>query len=73
VFGGRLAFAWAASHLWSQQVAQFSLQHAITGSAAWTAAFILMALSMVLARTVVTAARALLVDRPVPLSLAGGR
>ena len=64
VFGGRLAFAWAASHLWSHQVAQFSIQHAITGSAAWTAAFVLMALSMVVARTVVVALRALLMDRP---------
>ena len=59
VFGGRLAFAWAASHVWSHQVAQFSLQHAITGSAAWTAAFILMALAMVATRTAVLAARAL--------------
>ena len=67
IFGGRLAFAWAASHVWSHQVAQFSLQHAITGSAAWTAAFILMALSMVIARTVVVAARALLLIRPLPL------
>jgi hypothetical protein len=69
VFGGRLAFAWAASNLWSHQVMQFSVQHAITGSAAWTAAFILMALSMVLARTAVTAVRALLVDRPLLLPL----
>jgi hypothetical protein len=69
VFGGRLAFAWAASNLWSHQVMQFSLQHAITGSAAWTAAFVLMALSMVLARTVVTAVRALLVDRPLRVPL----
>jgi DMSO/TMAO reductase YedYZ heme-binding membrane subunit len=72
VFGGRLAFAWGASNLWSHQVMQFSLQHAITGSAAWTAAFILMALSMVLARTAVTAVRALLVDRPQPLPLVNG-
>jgi hypothetical protein len=70
VFGGRLAFAWGASHLWSHQVMQFSLQHAITGSAAWTAAFVLMALSMVVARTVVVAMRALLLDRPLPLHVA---
>ncbi|HEX6509038.1 MAG TPA: hypothetical protein VF221_15525 [Chloroflexota bacterium] len=69
VFGGRLAFAWAASHVWSHQVAQFSLQHAITSSAAWTAAFVLMALSMVVARTVVVALRALLVDQPLALPL----
>lgn len=63
VFGGRLAFAWAASHVWSHQVAQFSMQHEITSSAAWTAAFVFMALSMVLTRTVVVAGRALLIDR----------
>jgi hypothetical protein len=72
VFGGRLAFAWAAPNLWSHQVMQFSIQHAITGSAAWTAAFVLMALSMVVARTAVTAIRALLVDRPMPLPLVNG-
>jgi hypothetical protein len=49
---------------------QFSLQHAITGSAAWTAAFVLMALSMVVARTVVVSMRALLLDRPLPLHVA---
>jgi hypothetical protein len=67
VFGGRLAFAWGATHLWSHQVEQFSVQHAITSSAAWTAAFVLMALSMVVARTAIVGARALLLDRPLPL------
>jgi hypothetical protein len=71
VFGGRLAFAWGASHLWSHQVMQFSLQHTITGSAAWTAAFVLMALSMVIARTVVVAVRAVLLERSPSLRLAG--
>ena len=46
VFDGRLAFAWAASNVWTHQVAQFSLQHQITGSPAWTAAFVLMDLRM---------------------------
>jgi DMSO/TMAO reductase YedYZ heme-binding membrane subunit len=73
VFGGRLAFAWAASNLWSHQVGQFSVQHAITGSSAWTAAFVLMALSMVLARTGVVALRALLVDQPLTLPLLNER
>jgi len=63
VFGGRLAFAWAATHVWQQQVAQFSIQHEITGGAAWTAAFVLMALAMVLARTAVLAARTLMLRR----------
>lgn len=70
VFGGRLAFAWAASHIWSHQVAQFSVQHQITGSAAWTAAFVLMALSMVLTRTAVVALRAFLIVRPLALDSA---
>lgn len=70
VFGGRLAFAWAAQNVWSQQVAQFSIQHQITGSAAWTAAFVFMALSMVLARTMVVGLRALLVLRPSALNSA---
>lgn len=63
VFGGRLAFAWAASHSWQHQVAQFSIQHAITGSAAWTASFVLMALAMVGARTAVLAVRTALLAR----------
>jgi hypothetical protein len=66
VFGGRLAFAWAATNLWSHQVAQFSVQHQITGTAAWTAAFVFMALSMVLVRSAIVGARALMVDRPFP-------
>lgn len=61
VFGGRMAFAWGATHLWSRQIFQFSMDHAITGSAAWTAAFVLMALAMVVSRTAVTATRALLI------------
>jgi DDE_Tnp_1-associated len=73
VFGGRLAFAWAASNLWSHQVMQFSVQHAITGSVAWTAAFVLMALSMVVARTAVVALRALMVNQPLPLPLVNER
>jgi hypothetical protein len=68
VFGGRLAFAWAASTIWTHQVEQFSFQHAITGSAAWTAAFVLMALAMVLTRTAVVGVRTVLVARPLALS-----
>lgn len=61
--GGRLAFAWAATHGWGRQVGEFSMQHAITGSAAWTAAFILMALAMVGTRTVVLGTRSMLAAR----------
>jgi hypothetical protein len=63
VFGGRLAFGWAASGVWRTAVGQFSLAHEITGTAAWTAAFVLMAIAMVGARTLVLAARAYLVAR----------
>jgi hypothetical protein len=62
IFGGRLAFAWAATNVWQHQVMQFSLQHAITSSTAWTAAFVLMAISMVVGRTIVVALRALKID-----------
>ena len=71
VFGGRLAFAWAATNVWSHQVSQFSIQHAITGSAAWTSAFVFMALAMVMARTAVVAARALLISQPFVLPVIG--
>ncbi|MDQ2742389.1 MAG: hypothetical protein M3Z66_08855 [Chloroflexota bacterium] len=63
VFGGRLAFALAAAHIWGRQVMEFSIQHAITGAAAWTAAFILMALAMVVARSVVMGGKVLLATR----------
>jgi hypothetical protein len=59
VLGGRLAFGWGASNIWQHQVMQFSMDHAITGSAAWTAAFVLMALAMVGTRTVTVGLRAL--------------
>jgi hypothetical protein len=62
VFGGRLAFAWAATHIWQHQVAQFSIAHALTGTA-WTDAFVLMAVSMVLARTLGVGARTVFLNR----------
>jgi hypothetical protein len=61
VFGCRLAFAWLATHVWNHQIAQFSVQHAITSGAAWTAAFVLMALAMVVARTAALGIRTALV------------
>jgi hypothetical protein len=63
VLGGRLAFGYLAQHQWMGAVRQFSIDHAITGSAAWTAAFVLMALAMVGARTLVIAVRALALSR----------
>jgi hypothetical protein len=56
--GGRIAFAYGADHWFSQGLVNFSRSHDITSSDAWAAAFVLMALAMVIARTVVTAAQA---------------
>jgi hypothetical protein len=54
VIGGRIAFAEWATHAGARAVGEFSLHHAITGADAWTAAFVLMALAMVVGRTVST-------------------
>jgi hypothetical protein len=58
MIGGRIAFAEWANGAGSRAVAIFSRNHAITGADAWTAAFVVMALGMVLARTVTLAVRA---------------
>jgi hypothetical protein len=50
VIGGRVLFAYGADHWFPAAIARFSIDHRITGADAWTAAFVLMALSMVLAR-----------------------
>ncbi len=64
-FGGRLVFGWGASNLWRTAVIQFSMAHQITGTAAWTAAFVLMAIAMVATRTLVLGVRTLLATRSV--------
>ena len=56
VIGGRIAFAEWANGAGSRTVGQFSRDHLITGADAWTAAFVLMALAMVLGRVLSTAA-----------------
>ena len=58
VIGGRIAFAYSATGWASGPVGEFSMSQQITGAAAWTAAFVLMALTIVLTRVAVTAARA---------------
>lgn len=58
VIGGRIAFAEWATGSGARTVGQFSRDHVITGADAWTAAFVLMALAMVLGRLLTTAARA---------------
>ena len=51
--GARLAFAIAAGNGAGPAIARFSVAHHITGSAAWVAALVLMALADVLTRLVV--------------------
>ena len=56
VIGGRIAFAEWANGPGGRTIGEFSIRHQITGADAWTAAFVLMALAMVAARLVSTAA-----------------
>jgi hypothetical protein len=55
--GARMAFAFAAGHGFGPAIARFSVAHQVTGSAAWVAALIMMALADVLTRLVVVYAR----------------
>lgn len=63
--GGRIAFAQWATGSGARTIGTFSRDHAITGADAWTAAFVAMALAMVLSRTVLLALRS---RRPASLS-----
>ncbi len=56
VIGGRMVFAQWATHSGARTVGEFSMHQQITGADAWTAAFVLMALAMVLSRLGTTAA-----------------
>jgi hypothetical protein len=56
--GGRMAFAYAASHGAEGGIARFSVDHAITGSAAWTTALLLMAIAGAVGRLAVIQVRA---------------
>jgi hypothetical protein len=62
--GGRIAFAELATHSWGPAVARFSIAHQITGADAWRAAFVLMALVMVLTRITALALAAARAPRP---------
>jgi hypothetical protein len=69
VIGGRMLFAYGAEHWFAAGMTTFSIDHRITGANAWTAAFVLMALAMVLTRVVLGGARALSVPRrPAPVA-----
>lgn len=58
VIGGRVLFAYGAEHWFSRSIGEFSQAHLITGGDAWTAAFVIMALAMVVSRLAVTGIRA---------------
>lgn len=63
--GGRVLFSYGADHWFSRGISNFSRSHSITSADAWTTAFVLMALAMVLTRVLVTAAQAtMLQTRP---------
>jgi hypothetical protein len=68
--GGRIAFAELATHSWGPAVARFSIAHEITGAEAWRAAFVLMALVMVLTRVAATAVQAARRNRTRPAASA---
>jgi hypothetical protein len=57
--GARMAFYFAATHGAGPAIAHFSIAHHITGSAAWTAALVMMALADVLTRLAVVWMRGL--------------
>ena len=52
--GGRIMFATAATGPFATDIGLYSMRHHITGADAWTTAFVLMALTMVLTRVAVT-------------------
>jgi hypothetical protein len=56
--GSRIAFAQYVSHGGAKEIGTFSVQHHITGSAAWVAALVSMALAEVVFRTAVIQLRA---------------
>ena len=64
--GSRLLFAYSASHWFAPQIASFSRAAGIDGSSAYTAAFVIMALAMVLTRVAVTAFRAARMTTGIP-------
>lgn len=65
VIVGRMVFAYGADHWFSNAIGRFSYEHQITGADAWTAAFIMMALAMVLTRVAVTSVSVALVRRSI--------
>lgn len=58
VIGARIFFSYGAEHLFPNQIVAFSRGHSITGTSAWTAALVIMALAMVVTRVCVTGIKA---------------
>jgi hypothetical protein len=58
VVGGRMLFAYGAEHWYGPAIVRFSEAHQFTGSGAYAAAFVLMALAMVVTRVLVTGTQA---------------
>ncbi|HWH12618.1 MAG TPA: hypothetical protein VG165_15960 [Solirubrobacteraceae bacterium] len=56
--GARIAFAYSSDHFAAHAITRFSIDNQITSAAAWTTAFVLMALATVLVRLVVIRVRA---------------
>ena len=61
--GARMAFVLASEHGAGHAITQFSINNRISGSAAWTAALVLMAFAEVLARLAAIQIRAFMVGR----------
>jgi hypothetical protein len=66
VIGGRVAFAESANGWAASGVRGFSISNSITGADAWTAAFVIMALVMVVARVLTTLIRSRALPAIVP-------
>lgn len=67
--GARLAFAFWASHGGGPAIERFSVSNSITGASAWVAAIIMMALTEVLARTIVLGVRARALQTAAPMRI----
>jgi hypothetical protein len=63
VIGGRCLFSYGATHWFPQAITAFSIDHRITGAGAWTAAFVLMALTMLVTRVIFGAVQTASVPR----------
>jgi hypothetical protein len=61
--GARMGFAFSSNHGGGPAIERFSIAHSITGTDAWVAAFVMMALAEVITRLVVIRVRGRMVAR----------